>query len=164
MIHPSVCSMCPLLPKQVPKVNDVSAELLWIQSPINVCTIHQIPSGLVVRIRRSHRRVPGSIPHLGTTFFDRFKCDLFFFSFCPLMFWMFCSIFHNLVFIHLFLFSWADLNPKHFKVGCFLRYECSSKSVLISIKLNKTTGELSCLFYAELSNFSTVAAVTASDS
>ena len=28
-----------------------------------------IPYGLVVRIRRSHRRGPGSIPGVGTTFF-----------------------------------------------------------------------------------------------
>ena len=119
------------------------------------------PSSLVVRIRRSHRRVPGSIPHLGTTFFDRFKCDLFFFFFIlPVNVLFNFSQFslHSFVFIVLSRFEFET-----FQSQVFLRYECSSKSVLISVKLNKTTGELSFLLYAELSNYSTVAAVTASD-
>ena len=40
----------------------------------------QIPYGLVVRIRRSHRRGPGSIPGVGTTnFFFNFSSPEFFF-------------------------------------------------------------------------------------
>ena len=31
--------------------------------------MHQLPRGLVVRIRRSHRRGRGSIPRTGTAFF-----------------------------------------------------------------------------------------------
>lgn len=42
-----------------------------------------IPYGLVVRIRRSHRRGPGSIPGVGTTnfFFNFSSPDFFFFIF-----------------------------------------------------------------------------------
>ena len=117
------------------------------------------PNGLVVRIRRCHRRVPGSIPHVGTTFFDRFKCDFFFILPVNVLFNFSQFSLHSFVFIVMSRFEFET-----FQSQVFLRYECSSKSVLISVKLNKTTGELSCLFYAELSNFSTVAAVTASDS
>ena len=160
MIHPSVCLMCPLLPKQVTKVNDVSAELLWIQSPINVCTIHQIPSGLVVRIRRSHRRVPGSIPHLGTTFFDRFKCDLFF-SFCPLMF---CSIFHNFS-LHSFVFIvLSRFESETFQSQVFFKIRVLVKICFNFNQVKQNYWRVIISIIAKLSNFSTVAAVTASDS
>ena len=165
MIHPSVCLMCPLLPKQVTKVNDVSAELLWIQSPINVCTIHQIPSGLVVRIRRSHRRVPGSIPHLGTTFFDRFKCDLFFFFFIlpinvlNVLFNFSQFSFHSFVFIFMSRFESETFQSRvFFKIRALVKI-CFNFN---QVKQNYWRVIISIL--AKLSNFSTVAAVTASDS
>ena len=43
--------------------------------------VHLFPYGLVVRIRRSHRRGPGSIPGVGKTiFFSLFLFFSFFFS------------------------------------------------------------------------------------
>ena len=164
MIHPSVCLMCPLLPKQVTKVNDVSAELLWIQSPINVCTIHQIPSGLVVRIRRSHRRVPGSIPHLGTTFFDRFKCDLFFFFILPInvlnvLFNFSQFSFHSFVFIFMSRFE-----SETFQSRVFFKIRVLVKICFNFNQVKQNYWRVIISIIAKLSNFSTVAAVTASDS
>ena len=160
MIHPSVCLMCPLLPKQVTKVNDVSAELLWIQSPINVCTIHQIPSGLVVRIRRSHRRVPGSIPHLGTTFFDRFKCDLFFFILPINVLFNFSQFsLHSFVFIVLSRFE-----SETFQSQVFFKIRVLVKICFNFNQVKQNYWRVIISIIAKLSNFSTVAAVTASDS
>ena len=64
----------------------------------------------------------------------QFNCV--FVSFCILFVYSNC---HNLFFIHLFSLSWAALNSKHLKIKCFLRDESSSKYILMSIKLNKTT-------------------------
>ena len=159
MIHPSVCLMCPLLPKQVTKVNDVSAELLWIQSPINVCTIHQIPSGLVVRIRRSHRRVPGSIPHLGTTFFDRFKCDFFFILPINVLFNFSQFSLHSFVFIVLSRFE-----SETFQSQVFFKIRVLVKICFNFNQVKQNYWRVIISILAKLSNFSTVAAVTASDS
>ena len=113
----------------------------------------------MVRIRRCHRRGPGSIPHVGTTFLTDLNAIFFFILPVNVLFNFSQFSLYSFVFIVMSRFEFET-----FQSQVFLRYECSSKSVLISVKLNKTTGELSCLFYAELSNFSTVAAVTASDS
>ena len=40
-------------------------------------SLPDIPGGLVVRIRRSHRRGRGSIPRLGRTFFRKGELDVF---------------------------------------------------------------------------------------
>ena len=51
------------------QINKVSGYILW------VC----VPDGLVVRIRRSHRRGRGSIPRLGESFplFSKFQSESF---------------------------------------------------------------------------------------
>ena len=67
----------------------------------NVC---QVPYGLVVRIRRSHRRGPGSIPGVGTTIFF----FSFFFNFH--LFILFLSLvcfnfppYNNVIFYYIYL-------------------------------------------------------------
>ena len=52
---------------------------IYVKFPWQNC---QIPYGLVVRIRRSHRRGPGSIPGVGRTNFFCLLLDIvFFFSY-----------------------------------------------------------------------------------
>ncbi len=60
---------------QIVKVSDKNFALLFFDImftillidliQINACSLQDIPDGLVVRIRRSHRRGRGSIPRLG---------------------------------------------------------------------------------------------------
>ena len=67
----------------------------------------QIPYGLVVRIRRSHRRGPGSIPGVGrTVFFHLFLDNFFFLTFIFLTF--FWYKFQFLV-IFFFLVHWHNI-------------------------------------------------------
>ena len=52
-----------------------------LQESVAVAVGPTLPGGLVVRIRRSHRRGPGSIPGQGSNVFLNFKnfyCNLFF--------------------------------------------------------------------------------------
>ena len=60
----------------------------------------QIPYGLVVRIRRSHRRGPGSIPGVGTTIF--FPLSIRFWYHQVIFAYVF-KLFSNYHFIFLFL-------------------------------------------------------------
>ena len=47
-----------------------------LRSDLLVITVSKFPRGLVVRIRRSHRRGPGSIPGVGSFYFDSLSlCD-----------------------------------------------------------------------------------------
>ena len=84
-----------LPPRPPPALSDLSIAMIY-QS----CISHrgrQIPYGLVVRIRRSHRRGPGSIPGVGRTVCFFF----FFFDFVGLLLLRF-------PFIH--IASWKPLN------------------------------------------------------
>ena len=121
---------------------------------------HQIPSGLVVRIRRSHRRVPGSIPHLGTTFFDRFKCDLFFFILPINVLFNFSQFsLHSFVFIVLSRFE-----SETFQSQVFFKIRVLVKICFNFNQVKQNYWRVIISILAKLSNFSTVAAVTASDS
>ena len=118
------------------------------------------PSSLVVRIRRSHRRVPGSIPHLGTTFFDRFKCDLFFFILPINVLFNFSQFsLHSFVFIVLSRFE-----SETFQSQVFFKIRVLVKICFNFNQVKQNYWRVIISILAKLSNFSTVAAVTASDS
>ena len=121
------------------------------------------PSSLVVRIRCSHRRVPGSIPHLGTTFFDRFKCDLFFFilpiNVLNVLFNFSQFSLHSFVFIFLSRFE-----SETFQSQVFFKIRVLVKICFNFNQVKQNYWRVIISIIAKLSNFSTVAAVTASDS
>ena len=61
------------------KINwNTDYNMLYIDNPVSKCAV---PCGLVVRIRRSHRRGRGSIPRMGATFSFLFSSGWHWFQF-----------------------------------------------------------------------------------